>query len=126
MIKLKDILKEIITTEQKTTSWLSPGGEFIHSSHNHGSSAYDIVKKLGIELKGESPINHLEKTGWMRITYYSRGTLYCSNEFRPPNNLQKRLLIDLTIEVGFDNLVYDNGHDTFPIWSKKDTLQEAK
>jgi hypothetical protein len=124
VIKLKDILKEI-TTEQKTTSWLSPTGEFIHSGLKHQYTAAQIVYDMTGKHHNDAQTILWEK-GWQRVTYYSRGVLYSENRLRIPNDLQKKLLIDLTKEIGFGELVYDSGFHKFILWSKKDTLQETK
>lgn len=143
MIKLKDILKKILkpdgkyylqegielTKEQKTTSWLSPTGEFVFAGKNHEWTAAQIVYNITGKHDRDAR-EHLWKLRWMRVSYYTRGILYCHNEVQPPNDLQKRLLIDLTKEIGFEELIYDDGESGFPsvkiLWSKKDTLQEVK
>jgi len=120
VIKLKNILESIEepTAERKSASWLTSGGMFIPVSNHHAYA-------LRITGNDPNPESLLWKKGWMRVTYYSRGTLYVENHYMLPNEFQKAKLIDLVKELGFNELIYDNGKSRNTIlWSKEDVLEE--
>jgi len=119
IIKLKTLLKEI-TTEQKSTSWLDPYGNFKYVEFSHGSTAVRLAGTV------DDPMMILWKKGWQRVTYYTRDALYCNNAVMLPNDIQKRKLIELTQELDFPELRYDDdsGEGYKILWSKNDVLQE--
>jgi len=121
VIRLAEIIGDSLTDEQKATSWLKPDGVFLQADKNHSSSA---IQYAGTDIE---PKTFLWRKGWQRITYYSYGTLWANNPFMLPNDRQKRLLIQLTQELGFNDLKYDNNHgDRIILWSKDDFLEEGK
>ena len=108
------------TAERKATSWLTSGGMFIPIRNHHAYA-------LRITGNDPNPESLLWKKGWQRVTYYSRGTLYVENHYMLPNEFQKAKLIDLVKELGFNELVYDNGKSRNTIlWSKEDVLEEGE
>jgi len=108
-------LKEISQDANCTASWMKPDGTCIPITLNHNSKA--------IELVGDADaMNILWKKGWQRITYYGGGALYCHNDFKAPNNVQKRNVIDLAMEYGFTKAIYDGGKKTELLWSRDDVL----
>lgn len=109
------------TKERKSTSWLTSGGVFLPVTGNHHGFAMRITGNVA------NPEAILWKKGWQRVTYYSRGTLFVENHYMPPNEFQLPKLIDLVIELDFDELKYDNGKDRDTIlWSKEDVLEEGE
>ena len=53
--------------------------------------------------------------GWQRITFYSKD-LYANNNIKPPNQKQKKELIDLAITNNFERIIYDNENIDKVIW----------
>ncbi len=115
MIRLASLLKETLA-EKKATSWLNPAGTFFPVDYSHGSDAYKYTGDV------TDPMVILWKKGWQRVTYYSKQALYAHNEFMPPNDIQKRRLIELAQELDFPELTYDGGTETYVLWSIHDTL----
>ena len=136
MIKLKNILKEIQSnTEVKkfTYSWLSPGGNFFPVKVNH---YYDAIKffrpnnsniNSNINIDSYQVMRFLWRRGWQRITCFSKESLYSTNGIQPPNDIQKRKLIDLAKELNFEKLVYLNDEGVnYVLWSINDILEENR
>jgi len=125
VIKLKDILKNLQEEEEpdkerKSTSWLDECGKFYPVPGHHHAYAIRITGTFN------DPESILWRKGWQRITYYSTGTLFTENHYMFPNDIQKRKLIDLVMDLGFNELRYDGGKKSIILWSKEDILQEVK
>jgi hypothetical protein len=139
VIKLKDILNEIIDIEYGR-SWLSPDGKFISTNDglghiiSHPSKAIDIVPPEEWD-KDEVPVDYLYKQGWQRVVsgklgqYYVGGVLFCSNPYHQPNQKQKSELIQFAKDHKMNQLIYDNEtlrpNPYTVLWSKDDVLQES-
>ena len=96
-------------------------GKFIPIKGNHHSYA------LRVTGNAPDPEKVLWEKGWQRITYYSMGTLYTENHIMPPNEIQRRKLIDLVKELNFNELKHDNGKvRDIILWSKEDFLEQAE
>jgi len=99
-------------------SWQSPSGRFIPVKSTHAQDAWEI----GGKQPNTDYIMNRWKAGWNRI-HYAGDSLYCHNEVMPPNERQKRKLIDLAQEIGVNEIVYDGGEDSKIIWSIYDVLE---
>ena len=127
MIRLRDIIKEILSDEQtlkKAYSWQRPDGSFRPVvEYDHAESAEKITGQKTIDA-----VMNLWKKGWQRIRYsYNKKALFCHNEFIPPNDKQKEELINLAMEGDFGELIYEGENiKGTVIWSKENTLQEIR
>jgi hypothetical protein len=134
VIKLKDILNEIVDMEYGR-SWLSPDGTFIPTNDTSGNIMSHPRKAAEIVPPNELnpnviPAEYLYKRGWQRITsgklgqFYVGHVLFCSNPFTQPNAKQKSKLIQLAQTLGMHKLIYDDetskGYPNHVIWSKED------
>lgn len=116
MIKLLHLLKEIYKVERKIYSWLTPSGAFLPIKYSHGSDAAIFTGNA------KDPIMDAWKKGYMRIIYMG-DTLVANNEVCPPNDKQKRVLINLANESTFINkLEYDGGENSHLLWTINDQL----
>lgn len=128
MIKLTEILKGTESQEElkkMAYSWQKPDGTFKPVKDNHGM---DVKKRLTF-LYPSIPqttdfVAEMWKRGWNRIWHDSLDhCLYCHNEVQVPNEKQKAALIELAMELGFQEVQYDGGEDSSILWSVHDTLQ---
>lgn len=108
-------LLESIDPARKRYSWQYPNGMFIPVKYSHGS---DAVKITGVI---DDPIMAAWKRGFMRITHIGN-VLYAHNELMLPNEKQKAALINLAIDTGDVEIVYDNGTNDSVLWSKNNSL----
>lgn len=129
MIKLKNMLKEMESNLEFTYSWQKPDGTFLPVNYSHGSHAYEIMlkKSQGKDFDhGGDHIMGLWKLGWQRITSIRPTGIYANNEVMAPNNVQKKALIDLAIELNYQKVEWDGGDKDAILWTSHDTLEEEK
>ena len=123
MIKLANILLESVDIASYRYSWQLPNGKFIPVKYSHGSHAFQILKRLDPNTNPKDDhIMELWKKGYNRITHMGN-VLLCHNEIKPPNDKQKKELIDLAIEVGDDFVEWDSGNDSKILWSINDITE---
>jgi hypothetical protein len=97
-------------------AWLAPHGKFypIIQPDTHQSWAVRF-------FKDKNAVENIYKKGWVRVYYYSK-TIYASNADNPPNARQRKELIDLALENGFNEVIWDSEENEKVIWSREDRL----
>lgn len=120
IILLKKLLTENSEGRFRAHSWLSPHGNFIplQSMDHHGVAR---ILSRGEEDR-KNPIMALWRRGYQRLIY-DGDKLYTHNEMSPPNDVQKRNLIQLAKEEGFSEIFWDYGDDSKLLWSAHDVLE---
>lgn len=97
-------------------SWLAPHGKFYPLAGGDTHSSWAIRF-----FKNKNAVQNIYEKGWMRVYYYSK-SLYVSNSSQPPNSRQRSELIDLALENGFNEVIWDSEENEKVIWSKEDQL----
>ena len=116
VIKLLQLLKEVISAERKCYSWQRPNGMFIPIKYSHGSDAVPFTGDV------KDPIMSAWKQGYMRIVHIG-DYIVAHNEVVPPNDKQTKALIDLAMETGDTYVEYDGGNNSKILWSSYNTLE---
>ena len=116
MILLKTLLTEAIDIARNRYSWLTPDGKFLPVIN--GSHAEYGYKNI---IKSTKVIDEMWKMGYMRVCFMG-AVLMAHNEIMPPNDKQKKALINLAIECGDTAVEYDYGDDYKTLWSVHDTI----
>ena len=116
MILLRTLLKEGIDIAKNRYAWLTPDGRFLPVlSGTHAEFAYKNIRP------SNKAIDEAWTLGYMRITFQG-AVLMAHNEKMPPNDKQKKALINLAIECGDAAVEYDYGDDYKTLWSIHDTI----
>jgi len=105
-----------------------PNGTFIPIKYSHGSDARNILwqatKNKNDFNDASDHILDLWKLGWQRITNSNYLKELCTNNsLHKPNQLQKRELINLAIELESNKVTWDNDEEDTVIWSSDDVME---
>jgi GH24 family phage-related lysozyme (muramidase) len=95
---------------------LYPNGSFHPVKRSHGADAKQFMDEIG------DAIMAAWKAGYVRVIN-SGDSIYAHNEVMPPNERQKRALIDLAKETDSTDVKYDYGDDYKVLWSIHDVLE---
>lgn len=105
-------LKTIHEARSDAHAWLDPQGNLhpLTGSKNHGEVADEITKE-----KYPKSMHMMFKNGWQRLTFFGKD-LYAHNFLQPPNQKQKKELIDFSLENDFERIIYDNENQDKVLW----------
>ena len=102
-----------LETSANLTSWIDHKGNLYPIGlGSHAAKAIEI-------MKDNDGLNILINKGWGRVTYIG-GDLYFHNPYYKPNTYQLSELINLAIENGFKNIIWDTEGKDIIVWNNND------
>jgi len=99
--------------------WISPNGKLYPNGYEN--SHYDTLEKIMREINyhsNDKTYEQLYELGYCRLVYVM-DIVYIGNNIKPPTQKQVKIVKNLCIERGMNNLYYDNDEGDRRLWSRE-------
>jgi hypothetical protein len=101
--------------------WLSPSGKFYELTPDNPT--HEQFAELATDLEGRPALEAMYKAGWVRFTPLVEGAAVINNEFKTPNQTQRKILKQWAeSDTGLTNIVFDNGQGFKDWWTRDEGI----